>query len=200
MTHPKTGIILAGGSSHRMGTDKSFLDLGGVPIIGHVIRVMTSAFPRVLIITNDPDKYARFGLPMKADIISGIGTLGGIHSGLTYLKDSAALFVASDMPFIRPALIDYLVSAFHDTDAVVPYLNGEYEPLLAIYARGCLPAVEKTIASRKRRVVDFLSGIRLRTIRNDEFSLVDPDYLSIFNINTPEDYERAKRIVEVRDR
>ncbi len=191
-----TGIILAGGSSHRMGTDKSFLDLGGTPVIGHVVKVMTGAFARVLMITNDPDKYARFGLPMKADIISGIGTLGGIHAGLTYIEDDAAFFAASDMPFIRPALIDYLVAAFHDTQAVVPYLNGEYEPLLAIYAKSCLSAVEKTIASRKRRAVGFLSNVRVRIIRNDEFSTVDPDRISIFNINTPDDYERAKRIVE----
>ncbi len=196
MPHSITGVILAGGSSHRMGTDKSFLDLGGTPVIGHVIKAMTSAFTRVYIITNDPDKYARFGLPMKADVMPGIGTLGGIHAGLYYCEGNAAFFAASDMPFIRPALIDYLVGAFHNTDAVVPFIHGEYEPLLAIYAKSCLSAVEKTIASRKRRAVGFLSSVRVKKIRDDEFSAVDPDYVSIFNINTPEDYERAKRIEE----
>jgi molybdenum cofactor guanylyltransferase len=196
MPHSITGVILAGGTSHRMGTDKSFLDLGGTPVIGHVIKAMTSAFARVLIITNDQNKYARFGLPMRADIIPGIGTLGGIHAGLSYCEDEAAFFAASDMPFIRPAVINYLAGAFHDTDAVVPYIHGEYEPLLAIYAKSCLSAVEKTIASRKRRAVEFLSRVRMKKIRDDEFSAVDPDHISIFNINTPEDYERAKRIVE----
>jgi molybdenum cofactor guanylyltransferase len=196
MTETISGIILAGGSSHRMGTDKSFLDLGGKPVIAHVIAVMAAAFDRVLLVTNDPDKYARFDLPMTPDIIPGVGTLGGIHAGLSSLNGTAAFFVASDMPFVRPALIRYLIDAFHDADAVVPYLNGEYEPLLAIYAKSCLPAVEKTIASRRRRAVDFLSAVRLRRIREDEFSAVDPDYLSIFNINTPEDYRRARLIME----
>jgi molybdenum cofactor guanylyltransferase len=195
-----TGIILAGGSSHRMGTDKSLLDLGGKPVIAHVINVMTSAFPRVVLVTNDPDKYARFGLPMTPDIIPNIGTLGGIHAGLSYLKKGAAFFTASDMPFIRRELIDYLVGAFHNTDAVVPYVNGEYEPLLAVYAKRCLSAVEKTIASRKRRAVDFLSNVRLTTIRDDEFHSVDPDFVSIFNINMPEDYIRAQQFVKEQGR
>lgn len=196
MPHEITGMILAGGSSHRMGTDKSFLDLGGEPVIAHVIKVMTAAFPRVLLVTNDPDKYARFGLPMTPDIIPGIGTLGGIHAGLSSLKAGGAFFTAADMPFIRRALIDYLVNAFHETDAVVPYINGEYEPLLAVYSRRCVTAIEQTIASRKRRAVDFLSSVRLRMIRDDEFRSVDPDFISTFNINTPEDYERARQIVK----
>ena len=94
MPHEITGVILAGGSSHRMGTDKSFLDLGGEPVIAHVIKVMTAAFPRVLLVTNDPDKYARFGLPMTPDIIPGIGTLGGIHAGLSSLKGRRRFFYA----------------------------------------------------------------------------------------------------------
>jgi molybdopterin-guanine dinucleotide biosynthesis protein A len=200
MPHEITGMILAGGSSHRMGTDKSFLDLGGEPVIAHVIKVMTAAFPRVLLVTNDPDKYARFGLPMTPDIIPGIGTLGGIHAGLSSLKGGGAFFTAADMPFIKRALIDYLVGAFQETDAVVPYINGEYEPLLAIYSRRCLKAIEKTIASRKRRAVDFLSNVRLRTIRDDEFRSVDPGFISTFNINTPEDYARARLIVKEQGR
>lgn len=199
MPHKITGMILAGGISRRMGTDKSFLDLGGEPVIAHVIQAVTAAFPRVLLITNDPDKYARFGLPMTPDIIPGIGTLGGIHAGLSSLTSGAAFMTASDMPFIRREVMDYLVGAFNDTDAVVPYLRGEYEPLLAVYSKRCLPAIEKTIASRKRRAVDFLKSVRLRTVLDDEFRSVDPGLVSIFNINTPADYARANLIARELD-
>jgi molybdopterin-guanine dinucleotide biosynthesis protein A len=196
MAKSMTGVILAGGASHRMGTDKSFLDLGGTPVIGHVIEILTAVFSRVLIITNDPDKYARFGLPTRPDIIPGLGVLGGIHAALSHIADDAAFVAASDMPFIKPAVVDYLIGAFQDTDAVVPYLAGEYEPLLAVYSRRCLGAVERTIADRKRRAVDLLPSVRLKVIREDELAAIDPDLISIFNINTPEDYERARRIVE----
>jgi len=74
----------------------------------------------VFIITNDPEKYARFGVPTLPDVILGIGTLGGIHAGLHYLKDRADFFVASDIPFIQSAVIDYLIGSFPDIDAVVP--------------------------------------------------------------------------------
>jgi molybdopterin-guanine dinucleotide biosynthesis protein A len=196
MSGSVTGMILAGGSSRRMGTDKSFLDLGGKPVVERTIEILTGSFDRVLIITNDPDKYARFGLPMRPDIIPGIGVLAGIHAGLSYLKDGAAFFAASDMPFIRPALVEYLVGAFEDTDAVVPYFRGEYEPLLALYSKKCLSAVEKSINARKRRAISFLSNVRVRLVREGELIGVDPDLISFFNINTPEDYERAKRIAE----
>jgi molybdopterin-guanine dinucleotide biosynthesis protein A len=191
-----TGVILAGGSSNRMGTDKSFLDLGGKPIVRRVIDILTESFSRVFIITNDPDRYARFGLPTMPDVITGIGTLGGIHAGLYYLGNNAAFFAASDMPFIRPAVIDYLVAAFHDTDAVVPCLTGKYEPLLAVYSKKCLVAVEKTLSDNKRRPVEFLAGVRTRTVLEDELYPIDPGLISTFNINTPEDYVKAQLIVE----
>jgi len=194
-----TGIILAGGASRRMGTDKSFLDLGGRPVVGYVIDVLTAVFPRVLIITNDPDRYARFGLPTLPDVVPGVGALGGIHAGLYHLTDDAALFVASDMPFIRPAVIDYLAGAFHDTDAVVPFLAGNYEPLLAVYSKRCLAGVEGALAARRRRPVEFFAGVRTRMVLEDELRPIDPRLLSTFNINTPADYEAACRIFEEGD-
>jgi molybdopterin-guanine dinucleotide biosynthesis protein A len=195
MQESVTGVILAGGSSRRMGTDKSLLDLGGKPIIGHVIDVLTESFSRVFIITNDPKRYARFGLPTMPDIIYGTGVLGGIHAGLYYLRDDAAFFVASDMPFIKPAVIDYLIGAFHDTDAVVPCLAGKYEPLLAVYSKECLTTVEKALAGHKRRPVDFLAGVQTRMVSEDELYPVDPGLISTFNVNTPEDYRKARLII-----
>jgi molybdopterin-guanine dinucleotide biosynthesis protein A len=195
MQESVTGFILAGGSSRRMGTNKSFLDLGGKTIVGRVIDVLTGSFPRVLIITNDPERYGRFGLPTMPDIISGIGALGGIHAGLHYLSGSAAFFVGADMPFIRPAVIDYLVGAFYDTDAVIPYLAGQYHPLLAVYSKKCLPTVEKTLADHKHRPVEFFTNVRTRTVHEDELCPIDPGLISAFNVNTPEDYRRARLIV-----
>ena len=196
MSDSMTGVILAGGASRRMGADKSFLDLGGRPIVEHVIDVLTESFPRVFIITNDPDKYARFGVPTMPDIIPGVGTLGGIHTGLHYLKDRAAFFVASDMPFIRPSVIEYLTGALHDTDAVIPCLAGYYEPLLAVYSKECLAGVERSIAEKKRRPVEFLADVRTREASEDELCPIDPGLLSIFNINTPDDYVRARELYE----
>jgi len=196
MSDSMTGVILAGGESRRMGVDKSFLDLGGRPIIEHVVDILTESFPRVFIITNDPDKYERFGVPMLPDVIPGVGTLGGIHAGLHSLEDRAAFFVASDMPFIRPGVIDYLTDAFHDTDAVVPCLAGYYEPLLAVYSKECLVHAERAIAEQKRRPVEFLEGVRMRKVLEDELCPIDPGLLSIFNINTPDDYVRACELYE----
>ncbi len=189
-----TGVILAGGSSRRMGTDKSFLEVGGKALIERVIDVFGSVFSRTIIVTNEPEKYARFGLETRRDVMPGIGTLGGIHAGLFYLVDNAAFFAASDMPFIKRELIEYLVAARGDSDAAVPYFNGYYEPLFAAYSKRCLAAVQKRISSGTQQAISFLNDVNVRLVGEEELLAVDRELLSFFNINTPQDYERAKLI------
>jgi molybdopterin-guanine dinucleotide biosynthesis protein A len=200
MVRSVTGVILAGGSSRRMGTDKSFLDLGGRAVVEWVVGVFEKAFGRVMIITNEPEKYARFGIETRPDVVPDIGTLGGIHAGLFYLEDRAAFFAGSDMPFIEEKLVEHVARVRGDFDAAVPYVKGEYEPLLSVYGKGCLGAVEKKIAAGRRRAVSFFSDINVRLVNQDEVKSLDPKLLSFFNINTPADYRRAQRIAEEWDR
>jgi molybdopterin-guanine dinucleotide biosynthesis protein A len=183
-----------------MGTDKSFLELGGKALIERVIDVFGSAFSRTIIVTNEPEKYSRFGLEIKRDVVPGVGTLGGIHAGLFYLEDNAAFFAASDMPFIKRELIEYLVAARQDSDAAVPYFNGYYEPLFAVYSKRCLGAVQKRINSGTQQAISFLKDVNVRLVGQEEILAVDGELLSFFNINTPQDYERAKLIAVEKDR
>lgn len=82
-----SAAILAGGQPRRMGTDKSFIVLDGKPLIGHVIdRLKPLAIP-MIIITNQPEKYAQFALPLFEDVIPNKGSLGGLYSAVTYTVD-----------------------------------------------------------------------------------------------------------------
>ena len=79
--------IIAGGQSRRMGRDKAFVELGGKPLIEHVIqRSADLGQAETIIITNKPAQYAHLGLPMYRDVLPDKGSLGGIYTALVKAK------------------------------------------------------------------------------------------------------------------
>ena len=185
-----TGVVLAGGKSTRYGTNKAFVEIQGIRLVERTIRVMGSVFERLLIVTNTPDEFAYLDLPMVEDLIKGFGPLGGIYTGLEAIDDEAGFFVACDMPFLRENFLRHMVSLRGDHDAVVPRVRWMVEPLHALYAKKCLPAIRESIHSREYQILKFFQKIKVRYVEEEEIRRVDPDLKSFFNINRPEDLER----------
>jgi len=185
-----TGVVLAGGKSTRYGTNKAFAEIQGIRLVERTIRVMGSVFERLLIVTNTPDEFAYLDLPMVEDLIKGFGPLGGIYTGLEAIDDEAGFFVACDMPFLRENFLRHMVSLRGDHDAVVPRVRWMVEPLHALYAKKCLPAIRESIHSREYQILKFFQKIKVRYVEEEEIRRVDPDLKSFFNINRPEDLER----------
>jgi molybdopterin-guanine dinucleotide biosynthesis protein A len=185
-----TGVVLAGGKSTRYGTNKAFAEVQGIRLVERTIRVMGSVFERLLIVTNTPDEFAYLDLPMVEDLIKGFGPLGGIYTGLEAIDDEAGFFVACDMPFLRENFLRHMVSLRGDHDAVVPRVRWMVEPLHALYAKKCLPAIRESIHSREYQILKFFQKIKVRYVEEEEIRRVDPDLKSFFNINRPEDLER----------
>jgi molybdopterin-guanine dinucleotide biosynthesis protein A len=73
--------------------------------------------------------------------------------------------------------------------------NGSWEPLQAVYARACLPAVEAALTRGDRRKISFLPDVRVCTVEADVLRGLDPRGLTFFNINTPEDLARAESLL-----
>jgi molybdopterin-guanine dinucleotide biosynthesis protein A len=163
------GVILAGGRSSRYGRNKALVELDHVPLIERVVRVMTSIFHKVVLITNTPDEYDYLNFPMFSDIIKGLGPLGGIYTGLKVLSNPFAFFVACDMPFLNPFLIRHMVSVKNGFDVVVPRISGKIEALHGLYSRRCLSNIESQLESGTYQIRRW-----------------DPDFRSFLNINTPE--------------
>jgi molybdenum cofactor guanylyltransferase len=186
-----TGVVLAGGKSTRYGTNKAFAEIQGIRLVERTIRVMGSVFQRLLIVTNTPHEYAYLNLPMVEDLIKGLGPLGGIYTGLEAIDDEAGFFVACDMPFLRENFLRHMVSLRGNYDAVVPRVRWMVEPLHALYAKNCLPAILESIHSREYQTLKFFHRIKVRYVEEEEIRRVDPDLKSFFNINRPEDLERV---------
>lgn len=186
------GVILAGGQSSRMGTNKALLDLGGTTLIERLTRRFTSWFEQVVVVTNAPELYTFLGLPMAGDRIPGLGPLGGLEAGLTASRYEHAFFAACDMPFVSEPFVRYLLTQAPGHDVVVPRIDGEYEPMHAVYARSLLPAIRNNLDTRRLKLLSIYEGARVRAVSEDEVrGFGDPARL-FFNCNTPADLEQAR--------
>ena len=198
---PVTGVILAGGQSRRMGQNKALMFLGDDPLIVHVVRQMELVTTELLLITNEPDLYAALEMPMYADIQPDMGALGGLHTGLTYATNSTVLCVGCDMPLLQPNLLSHLTTLLGDYDAVVPCVEAAdrsrivFQTLSAVYSKRCLPVIDGMLSSGELRVHALYDRIDARIVQPHEWRVLDPQGLSFFNINTPEDFERANRYI-----
>jgi len=189
-----TVAILAGGKSSRMGTDKSFVRVLGRPLIEDVLAQVAGIGAETIIITNRVDDYRTLGLPLFTDVLPDKGALGGIYTALHSSSQPHTLCVACDMPFVVRPLLDYLISLIPEADAIVPRLNGEAEPFRAIYSRVCLSPIRAALDAGKMRVISFFPDVRVRFVDEPEIDRFDPQHLSFFNVNTPEDLEQALRL------
>lgn len=191
-------VIQAGGRSERMGQDKGLVSLNGKPLVQHILDQVDDLSTDIFIISNTPQTYQRFALPVYPDLIQGIGALGGIYSAVHYASLEYCLILACDMPFINRELIELLLDLSPGYDVVIPRLQADEfaEPFRALYSKRCLAAIEKAIQSGKRRVISFFQDVRVRYVDWDEFSHIDPLKLTFFNINTPGDLVRAQEILD----
>jgi molybdopterin-guanine dinucleotide biosynthesis protein A len=187
-------VILAGGNSSRMGRDKSFVRVGGRAVIERIIAQVSGFGAETLVITNNPEDYAYLGLPLYGDVLPGKGALGGLYTARTRAACPYALVVACDMPFVNLGLLEHLVSLAREHDAVVPRLNGEAEPFRAVYAQSCQEPMRRALEAGKMRVISFFPEVRVRYVETPEVEQYDPDHLTFFNVNTPEELQKAEEL------
>lgn len=183
--------ILAGGQSRRMGTDKSFVPVGGQAMIERVLAQITTLSLPMFIVANQQERYAAFNLPVVADVIPGKGSLGGIYSALYHSSTPYTLCVACDMPFLQPALLQHLIDLRTDYDAVVPEMNRRLQPLHAIYSTRCLQPLRFLIDQNLLAIYGLYQHINTRVVSQSTLTRFDADLRSFTNVNTPDDLERV---------
>lgn len=187
-------IIIAGGESSRMGTNKAFVKLGGRPLIEHVLeRVAPLGQDETLLITNRPDEYLHLDLPMYSDVLPDKGALGGIYTAIHYSQYDHALVVACDMPFVNTALLEYMLSLRAGFDVVVPIVDRHPQGLHAIYSKNCLGPIRQRLETNHLKVIGFYDDVRVRYLEPAEYQPIDPQGLSFFNVNTPDELEQARQ-------
>lgn len=190
-----TGLVLVGGQSARMGRNKALMRFSQTspPIIEIVVNKLRAVMDEVLLVGSDPAPYGFLGLRQVPDETPGAGSLGGLYSGLAAVRTSHALVVACDMPFLNPALLEYMASVPREYDVLVPAPE-KLEPLHAIYSRACLPLIERSLRAERYRMTGWYSEAKVRTIQRAELELYDPALRSFYNVNSPFEWEAATQL------
>lgn len=188
-----TGVILAGGASSRMGNNnKALLMHRGGRMIEGIYHTLAALFEEVIIVTNTPQVYQFLPCRKVPDLYPGKGVPAGIHGALSQCSEPAIFTVACDMPHLNPRLIRHLAERYQGEDVVIPRSAGGFEPLHAIYGKGCLPALEELLQRDEKRMLSLLPQIKVLEVEEEELAAFDPTFDSFINVNTPEDYYRLR--------
>ena len=191
-----TGVILAGGQNKRFsGKNKAFVRLGGKRILDRIYDIFNGMFQEIILVTNDPLEYFEWDLTIVTDLFPKRSSLTGIHAGLFYTRSPYAFVVACDTPFLKREIINVILdAAAPNVDVVVPETTKGFEPLCSLYSTACLKPLEHQLANDKFKIDRFFDKVRVKKIEEPILREKDPDLISFFNINTPDDLNRAREI------
>jgi molybdenum cofactor guanylyltransferase len=191
---PVHGLILAGGASSRMKRDKATLEYGGESQLDRAYRLASRHLAQVYVSVRESQvrDAARARYPLIVDTVAGEGPIVGIRSALAAHKDAAWLVLACDLPFLTDTALEQLLeerdpaalaTAFRSAHDALP------EPLCAVWEPAAAAALAAHQATGARCPRKFLMQHPVR--------LLDPrDRRALDNVNTPEEYDRALRLLE----
>jgi molybdopterin-guanine dinucleotide biosynthesis protein A len=195
---PVVGVLLAGGRSERMGgSDKSFALLDGKPLVVHVAERLAPQVETLVVSTNaDPAPFAALALSTVADRDQGYnGPLAGMLAGMDWtianVPDAHAIVTAAvDTPFIPRDLVARLDRASGNRGvARIAASAGRLHQTIGMWPLSLRsPLAQWLDDGRSRAVRDWLAACPHVAVDFDVRAGVDP----FFNINTPDDLERAQ--------
>lgn len=174
-----TGVVMAGGKSQRMGTDKGLMDFKGKPMAQYSIDVLQSVFEKVAISSNNPD-YTRFGIPVFGDEYFDCGPICGLHATLKYIDTEYVFILSCDTPYVDKETVLLLLTHLASNSIVVPEVEGKLEPLCGLYSKMLLPEIETRIAEENFKLYHFIRN-------HEDKKLVQVDANKFININSPDD-------------
>ncbi|MEJ5351367.1 MAG: molybdenum cofactor guanylyltransferase [Melioribacteraceae bacterium] len=192
-----TGVILAGGKSSRMGTNKSFLKIGSQTIIERIADLMKSIFLEVIIITNSPDEYKFLNIPLYEDIYKWKGPLAGIHSALTHTKTEKIFVLSCDVPLMTKEMIQYIVDYKSDKPVIFCEAAGYHQPLVGIYSKKIISEIEYFISNNDlsdKSFHKFLSSIETEIIHPQSLSFYKDEIF--YNVNNMNDYNELLQLIQ----
>lgn len=190
-----TLVIEAGGESRRMGQDKALMPFLGRPLIQRILDRAGPLADEIIVVANQPERYAFLPCPVVPDARPGRGALGGLYTAFTAARCSCVAVVACDMPFVSAPVLAFLrdVLIREEVDAAVPETAAGLEPFHAVYRRSaCLPAVEVALEAGLWRAAGWLDAVRARRVGQQEIAPHDPRGTAFRNVNTPEAFAQAE--------
>jgi molybdopterin-guanine dinucleotide biosynthesis protein A len=177
-------LVLAGGSSRRMGRSKAWLEVGHTILLRWVADRLAPDFEEVLVSFAEPEQLEQ-PVPYRVvfDRKQAAGPMAGIEAGLVAARHDPVFVIACDMPYVTREVAAMTVAAARTCDAAVPRIDGRAEPVCAAYRRSALPVITAALDAGNRRAADVLAGMEVTWLED-----IPPEVVR--SINTPDEYLR----------
>jgi molybdopterin-guanine dinucleotide biosynthesis protein A len=201
----RAAIVLAGGFSKRLGQDKGLVKLAGKPLVTYVLERASEVVDEVLVVVSSESQKKTYSLivpnknKMFADNENIRSPLIGALTGLTNTCAEYSLLLPCDTPFISGKVIELLFETCVGVDAAVPRWPNDYiEPLQAVYrTSSALNATRQALRHRELRPLNMIRLLsRMRYLSTLVIQQLDPHLTTFFNVNTPLDLVKAKKMIE----
>ena len=187
-----------------MGSPKALLPFGGETMLQRVVRLLNAVVSPVVVVAAREQSLP--DLPVDVTVTrdeqEGRGPLEGLRAGLKALPETVemAYVTSCDVPLLVPAFAQRMIALVGDHDIAVMEIDGFPHPLSAVYRRSTLPHIESLLAQDRLRPVFLFEAVKTRRVRPEEMVSVDPQLLTLRNLNTREEYEEALASAGLADR
>jgi molybdenum cofactor guanylyltransferase len=180
-----SGIVLAGGKSSRMGTDKALLIFDNQTLLQRMVNLM-DAFCQKIYVSGQNSDYLIGEVELIPDKISDCGPIAGLFSSLSASKTDWNLVISVDVPIVNQELLTHIISNADSCDCVVPKHDDRIEPSIAMYHRSCLPMIQEMINTGDFKLQNLVSKLNTKYLNCDELLLKYPRMF--LNVNRMEDF------------
>jgi molybdenum cofactor guanylyltransferase len=196
------GYVLAGGASARFGRDKALVEFDGQPMLLRMRELLAGVLGNVTVVAN-PGKYGNIAVDCVADRWPGEGPLGGIITALMTTSELSKdtewnLIVGCDMPFLTRDWLQYLTqrAAPSDAEVIAPRSGSGLEPLCACWRTTAAPKLHQAFDEKVRKITEAMGRLKTEIVDETGWKQFDSAGRLFWNMNTPADYEEARRIRE----
>jgi len=184
--------------------EKALVDFGGRPLLCRTLEKLELVVDEVIVVARSRGHAQRLkelasGAAYTWDSVIGFGPVAGLEAGMRQARGEMAFATGCDLPFLNPRVVEelFLLAEGHEgCDAIVPERpNGYVEPLHSVYnCEKMMTACQTAMEKNERRIRAPLQQLCIRPVPVERFATVDADLLTFFNLNTPEDLEKARRL------
>lgn len=193
-----SAIILAGGRSSRMGRPKAELPFALGTMLDYVVSEMMRVFDELVVAVATPRRYAWEGIGVRVivDRVPDPGPAPALEQALREIRFDRAFLCSCDVPFVNGDLARKLCEMLGDYDALIPHVDGRLQTLHAVYRKECAKTLATMRRNGEQRLREIVNFAKVRIVPEEEIRALDPEMLSFFNVNMPEDYQRALKLMD----
>jgi molybdopterin-guanine dinucleotide biosynthesis protein A len=202
-------VVLCGGRSQRMGTDKCLLKVGSEAMLQRICRLLGSVTDQIVVVAAATQTLP----PLPGQVVicrdeyPDAGPLAGLTTGLAVINATRrqqssrhtphsgqrpAVYVCGcDSPFLHPQVVQQLSARLGTRDAVIVNHRGRDQFLNAVYASSVEATARQLIESGEPRMQSLVNMLDTIRVDSAEFTGVDPELQTFQNLNTPDEFQRA---------